>query len=58
MLTPEGRRVAEAAERVAAEITTETLAPLAPEDRETVVRLLWTLGGGQDNGNSGGGAPG
>jgi len=58
MLTPEGRRVADAAERVAAEITTETLAPLAPEDREAAVRLLWTLGGSPDNGNGGGGASG
>ncbi len=50
MLTPEGRRVTEAAEKVAAEITAETLAPLPPEEREVVVRLLWALGGAQENG--------
>jgi MarR family transcriptional regulator, lower aerobic nicotinate degradation pathway regulator len=45
VLTPEGRRVTDAAEKVATQITAETLAPLAPADRELVVRLLRELGG-------------
>lgn len=44
VLTPEGRRVIAEAEKVAAEITAETLAPLSEEDRETAVRLLRALG--------------
>jgi len=44
VLTAEGRRAIAEAEKVAAGITEETLAPLSPEDRETAVRLLRALG--------------
>lgn len=44
MLTAEGRRVTDLAEKVATEITAETLAPLAPGDRDAAVRLLRALG--------------
>ncbi len=43
MLTLEGRRATEAAEKVAAEITAETLEPLTPYEQRTVVRLLRKL---------------
>jgi DNA-binding MarR family transcriptional regulator len=43
-LTESGRRVAEAAVVVAAEITAETLAPLTQEEQRTVQRLLRKLG--------------
>jgi DNA-binding MarR family transcriptional regulator len=39
-LTERGRAVTEAAIKVAAEITTETLAPLTEDERRIVVRLL------------------
>jgi DNA-binding MarR family transcriptional regulator len=44
MLTATGRRITENAMRVAAEITAETLSPLSPADRRTIVRLLEKLG--------------
>jgi DNA-binding MarR family transcriptional regulator len=43
-LTENGRRVAEAAIVVAAQITADTLAPLSEDERRTVVRLLKKLG--------------
>jgi MarR family transcriptional regulator, lower aerobic nicotinate degradation pathway regulator len=43
-LSETGRRVAEAAVVVAAEITAETLAPLTQEEQRTVQRLLKKLG--------------
>ena len=43
-LTESGRRAAEAAVSVAAEITAETLAPLTQEEQRTVQRLLKKLG--------------
>lgn len=43
-LTENGRRVAEAAIVVAAQITADTLAPLTEEEQRTVVRLLKKLG--------------
>ena len=43
-LTEAGRRVAEAAVGLAADITSKTLAPLTPEEQRTVVRLLKKLG--------------
>ncbi|HKA80913.1 MAG TPA: MarR family winged helix-turn-helix transcriptional regulator [Xanthobacteraceae bacterium] len=43
-LTESGRRVAEAAVVVAAQITAETLAPLTQEEQRTVQRLLKKLG--------------
>jgi DNA-binding MarR family transcriptional regulator len=43
-LTDEGRRVAEAAVTVAAQITAQTLAPLTPAERREVARLLKKLG--------------
>lgn len=42
-LTERGRRVTEEAMTIAAEITTDTLAPLGPEERQSVVRLLRKL---------------
>lgn len=43
-LTESGRRAAEAAVSVAAEITAETLAPLTQDEQRTVQRLLKKLG--------------
>jgi DNA-binding MarR family transcriptional regulator len=43
-LTDRGRQVTEAAIKVAAEITAETLAPLKAEERRTLTRLLKALG--------------
>ena len=43
-LTDRGRQVTEAAIKVAAGITAETLAPLKPEERRAVTRLLKALG--------------
>ena len=43
-LTDSGRRAAEAAVVVAAEITAETLAPLTQDEQRTVQRLLKKLG--------------
>jgi MarR family transcriptional regulator, lower aerobic nicotinate degradation pathway regulator len=43
-LTDLGRRTAERAVRVAAQITEETLAPLTPGERQTILRLLKKLG--------------
>lgn len=43
-LTENGRRVAEEAVTVAADITAETLAPLTAEERREVARLLDKLG--------------
>jgi len=43
-LTATGRRITEAAVRTAAEITADTLKPLSPAERRTVVRLLKKLG--------------
>lgn len=43
-LTARGRMVTEAAMKVAAEITAETLAPFNAEERRTVTRLLKRLG--------------
>ena len=43
-LTEQGRAVTEEAVKVAAEITTATLAPLTPEEQKAVVRLLKRLG--------------
>jgi DNA-binding MarR family transcriptional regulator len=43
-LTEAGRRAAEAAVSVAAEITAETLAPLTQDEQRTVQRLLKKLG--------------
>ena len=43
-LTDEGRRVTEAAMKVAAKITAETLVPLTEDERRTVARLLRKLG--------------
>lgn len=43
-LTENGRRVAEAAIVVAAQITADTLAPLTEDERRTVVQLLKSLG--------------
>ena len=42
-LTEEGRRVTEAAIRVATRITADTLVPLSEEERRTVARLLKKL---------------
>ena len=42
-LTDHGRQVTEEAMKVAAEITTATLAPLSAEERGTVTRLLKAL---------------
>ena len=42
-LTDQGRRVTEAAMKVAAKITADTLVPLSDEERETVARLLKKL---------------
>jgi DNA-binding MarR family transcriptional regulator len=42
-LTPRGRSVTEAAMKVAAEITAETLAPLTESERRAVVTLLTKL---------------
>jgi DNA-binding MarR family transcriptional regulator len=42
-LTDRGRQVTEDAMKVAAEITTATLAPLSAEERRTVTRLLKAL---------------
>ncbi len=42
-LTESGRVVIEAAQKVAARITAETLAPLSPEEQRLVVRLLRKL---------------
>lgn len=43
-LTDRGRQVTEEAIKVAAEITTATLAPLTAEERRTMTRLLKALG--------------
>jgi len=43
-LTESGRRAAEAAVSIAAQITTETLAPLTQDEQRTVLRLLKKLG--------------
>jgi DNA-binding MarR family transcriptional regulator len=43
MLTKEGETVARRAAKAALEITEETLAPLKPEDRETLLGLLRQL---------------
>jgi MarR family transcriptional regulator, lower aerobic nicotinate degradation pathway regulator len=43
VLTEEGRRVTEAAIKVAAQITADTLVPLTEEERRTVTRLLKKL---------------
>ena len=43
-LTERGRSATEEATKVAAEITTATLAPLSPEERKAVVKLLKKLG--------------
>jgi DNA-binding MarR family transcriptional regulator len=43
-LTDYGRKTAEAAVRVAAEITAMTLKPLSPEEQRAIVRLLRKLG--------------
>lgn len=43
-LTERGREVTEAAMKIAAEITTATLAPLTAEEQRTVARLLKKLG--------------
>ena len=43
-LSETGRRVAEAAVSVAAQITAETLAPLTQDEQRTVARLLKKLG--------------
>jgi DNA-binding MarR family transcriptional regulator len=43
-LTERGRAVTEAAIKIAAEITAETLAPLSAEERRTLDRLLRKLG--------------
>jgi len=43
-LTERGRKVTEAAMKVAAEITAATLAPLTAEEQQTVARLLKKLG--------------
>ena len=43
-LTPAGRRITEAAIVVAAQITAQTLAPLAAQEQRTVARLLKKLG--------------
>jgi DNA-binding MarR family transcriptional regulator len=43
VLTEEGRRVTEAAIKVAVKITADTLAPLTEEERRTVTRLLKKL---------------
>ena len=43
-LTDSGRAVIEAAQKVAARITAETLAPLTPEEQREAVRLLKKLG--------------
>jgi DNA-binding MarR family transcriptional regulator len=43
-LTENGRRVAEAAIVVAAQITADTLAPLTEDERRTIARLLKRLG--------------
>jgi DNA-binding MarR family transcriptional regulator len=43
-LTEAGRRVAEAAVALAADITARTLAPLTQEEQRTIVRLLKKLG--------------
>jgi DNA-binding MarR family transcriptional regulator len=43
VLTEEGRRVTEAAIKVAAQITADTLVPLTEEERRTVARLLKKL---------------
>jgi DNA-binding MarR family transcriptional regulator len=42
-LTDRGREVTEAAEKVASEITTTTLAPLTPDEQRLVTRLLKKL---------------
>jgi DNA-binding MarR family transcriptional regulator len=41
---PAGRHVTEAAIAVAAQITTQMLAPLSPQEQRAVVRLLKKLG--------------
>ncbi len=43
-LTERGRAVTEQATKIAREITEATLAPLTPEERQTVTRLLKKLG--------------
>ncbi len=43
-LTESGRRAAEAAVSIAAQITAETLAPLTQDEQRTVLRLLKKLG--------------
>jgi MarR family transcriptional regulator, lower aerobic nicotinate degradation pathway regulator len=43
VLTEEGRKVTEAAIKVAAQITADTLVPLTEEERRTVMRLLKKL---------------
>jgi DNA-binding MarR family transcriptional regulator len=43
VLSEEGRRLTEAAERIAADITAETLKPLSAEERRTIIRLLKKL---------------
>jgi len=43
-LSDSGRRVAETAVTVAAEITAETLAPLSPDEQRAIVKLLKKLG--------------
>ena len=42
-LTPRGREVTERAMKIAAEITAATMAPLLPQERETVAELLKKL---------------
>jgi DNA-binding MarR family transcriptional regulator len=43
-LTDKGRRAAEAATKVAAQITAKTLAPLTTEEQRAIVRILKKLG--------------
>lgn len=46
-LTPKGQRVAKRCIQVAARITDATLAPLTPQDRSTLLKLLSTIADGE-----------